>query len=445
MNIEFELPQPIGKVIILDVFEYIDGPKVFSCKNKKGQIFIVNWIDTSSTNDTWFYALISMKNLKLLKQRKLSLRHVTLNPKNQTLFEVITPIKGYGDVIINLKNINTIEEEDLPDIDSYLQNHEVIVSESIVEIKNEKELEQNFGKKVIYQFNRANIDKKIENFHSTDKEIIQKTNKKLPTKGNIKAISRTEQRDVVDLSFNVRESHQNEIDVYSLGKALIYTQDLVNFLTLEKKKIGNHKLSKETIQMSRLKAVGFYAASFGVRLESEVETDLFGDTTLSQTLQKFMDLIDSTRNKKKLKENIEKHSLKTTKTYYDFLKILYDNELELIAEWASPSSKYSRSKLDKKVLLNAINILSSETKHDQRIINLVGNLVGINTENHKFNIITDEDLHIHGKMSRELWKETFTIPLKVRAIILEETEINLTTGKEKIQNTLQRIEPIDVV
>ncbi|MUG72801.1 DUF6575 domain-containing protein [Paenibacillus validus] len=395
---DYNLPFPIGDLKIIEVFEYIDGPKIFSCENSEGQIFVTNWIDTSPQFDTWFYVPVSKKRLTEIRSGVVSLRDCILRAEQGLVYEVVTPVRGTGEVLVNRRNVDSIIEDELPDEESYIE------------------------------VSGIDADYREDTLLPAKKEVIKS--------------AQLAKRDVLDISFNTNNSHEHEIDAYVLGSALLYTQDIVSFIPLQKKTSGRYKLAKERSEKSKLKAVGFYAASFGVRLESEATTDLFGDTELSKTLEIFMSLIDSTKDIKRLKIEINNLNLKVIQVYYDFLKLLDSENVELIAEWASPNEKHMVSRLDKKDILSAINAINEENKIDEHQITVKGQLVGINVKRNKFNLITENDEHIHGFITETLRKTQFTVPLNVEANIKERTEANLLTGKETITYTLMGITPL---
>ncbi|WP_156922552.1 DUF6575 domain-containing protein [Cohnella thermotolerans] len=383
---DYRLPTPIGDLKVLEVFEYIDGPKVFSCENPEGQVFVTNWIDTTPQSDTWFYVPVSKKRLNQIRTGFISLRECIVNAEEGYVWEVITPAKGTGAVLVKKRLVQTIIEDELPDIDSYVE--------------------------------------------LPDKEIDDLS--LLPAKTEIIRSARLARRDVLDLSLNTNSSHEHEIDAYVLGSALLYTQDMVNFIPFQNKATGRYKLGKERSERSKLKAVGFYAASFGVRLESEAQTDLFGDTVLSGALETFMNLLDSTKDIKELKQKINNLNLKVIQIYYEFLKLLDNENVELIAEWASPNEKHMVSRLNKENISTAIRAINEEVRIEEHQITVKGELVGINVKRNKFNLITENDEHIYGLIAESLRNTKFTVPLQVEANIRERTEANLLTGKETV-------------
>lgn len=414
------LPFPIGGLKILDTFEYVDGPKIFSCQNQSGQKFITNWIDTTPTSDTWFYVPVSDDRLLSVKNGEISLRNCILMAENGEFYEVVTPSKGFSEVLITKRTVESVVESELPDEDSF------------IEIINDFYLEKN--KNSTMYTNEESIFTPIETKNNESPMLHLKETTKITA---LKT-----KRDVLDLSFDVGGTHKHEIDAFVLGYMLIHTQDLVNYIPFTKKESGRYKLAKEKSGKSKLKTVGFYAASFGVRLESEVETDLFGDTELSSTIETLMKLIDSTNSIPKLKSFMGDMNIKVTKIYYEFLNLLNDEKIELIAEWASPNEKHAISRLNSKSISEAIKAIKEETKKEENILDIIGQLVGINVNRNKFNLLTDNDEHIHGIITESLRNEKFTVPLRVEAKIKEATEVNLLSGKETTVYTLLEIKAL---
>ncbi len=108
------LPVPIGRVTIVDVFVYVDGPLVFSCKNADGQIFVANMVDYN----VWFYVPVSQERVEGIMAGKVSLRECIVKAEGNTILEVITSDRG--DVTIHPRSTAALEEDELPDVDSYV-------------------------------------------------------------------------------------------------------------------------------------------------------------------------------------------------------------------------------------------------------------------------------------------------------------------------------------
>lgn len=387
---DYTLPYPIGAVQIIKVFEYYDGPKVFACESITGQKYIVNWIDTTSINDKWFYVPVSGTRYLLILNGKVSLRDCILHSENNMVLEVRTP-KGENDTVeIDYREVSTVVEEELPDPDSYVE---------------------------------------LEQHEST-----------LPPREEPTVLTAVRSgRDVLDLSLNVSDQHSNEIDAELLGEVLITTQNLAYY-------IGSNSISsrgpisKDVMKTNKLKASGFFAASFGVRLKSETNQVLFGDTDASGTLERLMELFEATPEEDKFRTVIKGLSNRAIKTYYTLLNKLDNEDTRIRVEWASPNKKYKEAMLDSANIKKAIDILIKETKTEIKQIEVKGILVGVNTESNKFNLLIENDEHISGIIGETLRDQQFTVPVKVKAVVEQKTEVHVFTEEEKTTYTLISLE-----
>ncbi|GFR37314.1 hypothetical protein PRECH8_06100 [Insulibacter thermoxylanivorax] len=387
---DYTLPYPIGAVEIIKVFEYYDGPKVFACESITGQKYIVNWIDTSSINDKWFYVPVSGTRYLLILNGKVSLRDCILHSENNMVLEVRTP-KGKNDSVeIHYREVSTIVEEELPDPDSYVET---------------------------------------EQHEST-----------LPPREESTVLTAVRSgRDVLDLSLNVSDQHSNEIDAELLGEVLITTQNLAYYIGANSIS-SRGPISRDIMKTNKLKASGFFAASFGVRLKSETNQGLFGDTDASGTLERLMELFEATPKEEKFRTIIKGLSNRAIKTYFTLLNKLDNEDTRIKVEWASPNRKYKEALLDSSNIKKAIDILIKETKVEIKELELRGILKGVDTDSNKFNLLLENDEHIRGIIGENLRGQQFVVPVKVKAVVEQKTEIQVFTEEEKTTYTLISLE-----
>lgn len=387
---DFTLPFPIGAITIIKVFEYYDGPKVFACESITGQKYIVNWIDTSPTYDVWFYVPVSATRYLQILNGKISLRDCILLSEIGMVLEVRTP-KGIGDAVeVAYREVSSIVEEELPDPDSYLE--------------------------------------------------LGKHEPTLPPREESTVLSAVRSgRDVLDISLNINDQHSNEVDAELLGEVLITTQNLAYHIASNTLS-SRGPVTKDVILTNKLKASGFFAASFGIRLKSETQQGLFGDTDASSTLEKLMELFQSTSEEDKFRTVIKGLSIRAIKTYYALLNKLDNEDTKIRVEWASPNRKYKEALLDSGSIKKAIDILIKETKTEIKQIEVKGILVGVNTESNKFNLLIENDEHISGIIGETLRDQQFTVPVKVKAVVEQKTEVHVFTEEEKTTYTLISLE-----
>lgn len=386
---DYTLPFPVGAVKIIDVFEYYDGPKVFACESITGQKYVVNWIDTTPTSDTWFYVPVSQTRYLSLLNGQVSLRDCILRSENAIVLEVLTPKGQCNKVEINYREVDTIVEEELPDPDSFLE---------------------------------------LERQAST-----------LPQREDTALTAARSGRDVLDISLNVNDRHGNEVDAELLGEVLIATQNLANHIGSNTNS-SRGPIARGVLNAYKLKASGFFAASFGVRLKSDTLQGLFGDTDASNTLERLMELFDATSEEERFRTVVKSLNIRAIKSYYTLLNRLDNDNTQMKAEWASPSQKYRETSLKSGNIKKALNILIKETKSEIRQIEVKGILVGVNTDLNKFNLHTENDGYISGSIGESLKHRQFIVPVKVRAVMEQKNEIYVFTEEEKTTYTLISLE-----
>ncbi|PLT48054.1 Phage protein [Paenibacillus pasadenensis] len=386
---DYILPFPIGAVKIINVFEYFDGPKVFACESITGQKYMVNWIDTNSNSDTWFYVPVSGTRYLLILNGKVSLRDCILHSENKLVLEVRTPKGQDNTVEINYRELSSIVEEELPDPDSFLE-----------------------------------LDQQAPT---------------LPPREDTTMTATRSGRDVLDISLNVSDQHSNEIDAELLGEVLITTQNLAYYVGSNTTS-SRGPVARDIINANKLKASGFFAASFGVRLKSDTVQGLFGDTDASSTLEKLMELFEATPEEEKFRTVVKGLSIRAIKSYYTLLNKLDNEDTRIKVEWASPNQKYKEALLDSGNIKKAIDILIKETKTEVKQIEVKGILVGVNTDSNKFYLHAEDDEHISGIIGDSLRDQQFVVPVKVKALVEQKTEIHVFTEEEKTTYTLITLE-----
>lgn len=71
----------LGRLEILETFEYYDQPVLFSCKNAAGHLYLVVAADENEQHETWLYAGVSEERLKLIDLERLTCTTHSLLPK----------------------------------------------------------------------------------------------------------------------------------------------------------------------------------------------------------------------------------------------------------------------------------------------------------------------------------------------------------------------------
>ena len=72
----------LGRLEILETFEYYDQPVLFSCKNAAGHLYLVVAADENEQNETWLYAGVSEERLNLIRSGAIDLHDAFADPED---------------------------------------------------------------------------------------------------------------------------------------------------------------------------------------------------------------------------------------------------------------------------------------------------------------------------------------------------------------------------
>jgi len=71
----------LGKLEISEIYEYLDGPRLFTAKNNVGTTFLVYWCDEKEDAIGWLYLPISETKLNKLRQKAITLNAAFKEPE----------------------------------------------------------------------------------------------------------------------------------------------------------------------------------------------------------------------------------------------------------------------------------------------------------------------------------------------------------------------------
>lgn len=392
------LPQEtiLGKLEILEVYEFYDKPCLFSCRNVAGQIFLAIWIDETSYSDSWLYVPTSLRRLQQIISGKIELRNVFLEAEDGFVFEVIISHVENSPNVIKI-SCNKITEDKLPSPGEFLSCQSQIIS-SIFEKKD--------AKLSAIQFRRP----------------------------------------VLNLAFGFPGLDIMQAPVVDLGNLLQSTQYLIDAL-------GQFKAGQPTVkgsiqdkitQQTQLAVAGTFASSFGVEIVALEPPDLWGNSLIEEAIEAFLQLIKIGKNPEKLREFLLDAPPRAASGYRIFLEKLIHAKARVAVEWGS----FNQDKGDSAELLLAdakiiFGIVSQVEAEKPRQYQIEGELVGVNKRTKFFEIweVAGERKKYSGRIldSALSTAETATISEVYTATITEVTEFSLA-GEEKTKYELANLQ-----
>ena len=109
----------LGRLEIVEIYDYYNQPVLFSCKDADGNLYLVVAADENDEYETWLYANISIDRLKLIHSDKIDLYHAFADTEDGYVLEVKFPYNNTTPSAEFLKS-NQISEDMLPDSGEYL-------------------------------------------------------------------------------------------------------------------------------------------------------------------------------------------------------------------------------------------------------------------------------------------------------------------------------------
>lgn len=80
----------LGELELLEIYDWYDGPTMFSVKNDRDVLFFVFWADSSENIDAWLYAPISPERLRDLESCVIDVRSALENPEGGIVYRLVT-------------------------------------------------------------------------------------------------------------------------------------------------------------------------------------------------------------------------------------------------------------------------------------------------------------------------------------------------------------------
>ncbi|GEM_PF-3499095 len=110
------LPQStkLGKLELIEVYEFYDKPLLFSCRNEDNDIFLAVFIDENENFDTWLYTKMSSQRFTQVWSGEIDLHDAFAKAEKEVIFEVQIPYDNEQPIAVKTISSSLIHEEWLP-------------------------------------------------------------------------------------------------------------------------------------------------------------------------------------------------------------------------------------------------------------------------------------------------------------------------------------------
>ena len=104
----------LGKLEIVEIYEYYDQPVLYSCKNAMGHFYLVVAADEDDQYLTWLCAAVSTERLNRIRSGKVDLHDAFAHPESAYAIQVKVPYNENASVQVDFIQSNLIPEDMLP-------------------------------------------------------------------------------------------------------------------------------------------------------------------------------------------------------------------------------------------------------------------------------------------------------------------------------------------
>ena len=112
----------LGELEIEEVFVYFDFPRLFSCKNEKGQIYLALSVEETDEITKWLYVSLSNPRLEKIRWGEISLREAFQNSDGGNAYIVTVPASKFNQSFSDEISSESIPENWLPKIGKKLES-----------------------------------------------------------------------------------------------------------------------------------------------------------------------------------------------------------------------------------------------------------------------------------------------------------------------------------
>ena len=374
----------LGRLKIIEVYDYYDQPLLFSCQNVAGHLYLVVAADENDQHEVWLYAGVSAERLNLIRSGAIDLHDAFAGPEDGVLLQVIAPYADQSPLRIEPIQPNQISEDMLP-------------------MRGER------------------LDLKTQ---------------MLPLLGGSEEVAKTRRQEILNLTLNFNRVSKTEAPVAALSKIFGRFQEVIN--TIGMICVNSDQLTEDIRNNTEIILLGVGPGSFDIQFASTETVDMLNHSDFGNAIEEFLKLLEAANNQDELKLLLDRLTSRVAKNYTHFLKSLSESVVDTRFTWKSPNPDRGGSAyLSKPQIQELIEILERFQEGAPLIFNVIGKLTGAFLSNKTFEIETTDKIY-KGKIAEEAIEtvKNATLSQIYTAEIQEITERSETTGETKTKHQL---------
>jgi hypothetical protein len=391
------LPQSthLGKLELIEVYEFYDQPILFSCRNASDAIFMGVFADEDDDFETWLYIGVSLHRFKQIRSGAIDLHDAFSEVEDGVIFQ-----------------IKVSHDEQMP----------VSMPISATQIPDD-----------MLPLPGEFINLETPTLPELDEDLRRKS---LQTR-----------QEIISLALNFDGEYRTEVPANALSEILGSLQDTIDAVGESLTESSNVRgpIPRDVISDMQMSVTRIGAGSFKLELASTQLTDVFGESKCGNAIQELVNLLKVGSNADELGEHLIRLKSRVANRYVSLLESLSGVVRETKIVWASPKEGRGDSAyLPASVARETIDIIEQfedllESDHD-----VEGTLIGVFTDNKIFGIQAQDGSIYKGKILDEAFNtaSTATISERYIATIREVTSIQPVTKETKTDYYLVKLESV---
>lgn len=381
-----DLPKLIRDLTPVEVFDYYDCPRFYSCRDKAGQLYLVYWVDETELGSSWLYLRVSPERYGAVRRGDLPIADALSQPEDGLALLVLSCAEGFT---VRQLIAEEIDPEWMPQSHDRLELSHTSLPTCLI----------------------------------SPVELAQKV-----------------RRHVLDLAFG-KTSNTYELGAGKLGRLLEAFQNTVFALSCDRA-MDVRRVPEEVKHQSELMVTELFASSFGIRLQTK-GADLFASDGTARALEALAKMIDALNRPNDLPEEMHRLNILARSRFKHLVRVMVDSQVAVKADWGSPIGSEVTARASFANLKLALKKLEASEDATQQIIKREARLVGVDVQSDFFALMLDGGEIIKGKLSKVIVNKRFEVPSFVNATIEESSVVDPITDREKWSYVLLNVVPID--
>lgn len=331
----FNIPG-LGRLEIVETYEYYDQPVLFSCKNAAGHLYFAVAADENDQYETWLYAGVSTERLNFIRSGTIDLHDAFADTEDGCLFRVRFP---YDSQII-------------PQIESVQSNQ---ISEDML---------------------------------PTPGECLDFETDIFPVLSNAEETAKLRKQEFLNLTLNLTAGSKTQAPIVLLSNIFGKLQSVIN--TIGMTFLKSERITKDVKRKMQLSLSDVGMGSFVIQVASTeiTQLDSHGYSYCGRAIEEFLKLLKAGDNYEQLKELLTPKS-KVAKNYTDFLKSLNGYVTDTEFEWVSPNpNQGGTAYLSASRMRETIEVLEKSHEENPSTFIIDGTLIGAVLRSKTFEIKT---------------------------------------------------------